>query len=110
MTVTQCWSEEVVEGRAVAGQKLGHEVGDLGELSGEAERRGAAGRLGARELSIAGAPLVDVSSGVESAPGVNRFQMVADPRLQPLAPTAPERHTRIDDWRTLREAIEAAVL
>ena len=45
----------------------------------------------------------------ESAPGVNRFQMVADPRLQPLAPTAPERHTRIDDWRALREAIEAAV-
>lgn len=45
-----------------------------------------------------------------SAPEVTRFQMVADPRLRPLAPSAPERHRRIDDWREMREAIEAAVL
>lgn len=51
----------------------------------------------------------NLDSVAESAPAVTRFQMVADPRLQPLAPTAPERHARIDDWRTLREAIEAAV-
>ena len=52
----------------------------------------------------------NLDSVAESAPSVRRFQMVADPRLQPLAPTAPERHARIDDWRELREAIEAAVL
>ncbi len=51
----------------------------------------------------------NLDSVAESAPAVTRFQMVADPRLQPLAPTAPERHARIDDWRTLRDAIEAAV-
>jgi hypothetical protein len=52
----------------------------------------------------------NLDSVAESAPAVSRFQMVADPRLQPLAPTAPDRHRRIDDWRDLRQAIEAAVL
>ena len=52
----------------------------------------------------------NLDSVAESAPAVSRFQMVADPRLQPLAPTAPERHPRIDDWYDLRAAIEAAVL
>ena len=37
------------------------------------------------------------------------LQMVADRRLQPLAPSAPDRHTRIDDWDELRAAIEAAI-
>jgi hypothetical protein len=40
-----------------------------------------------------------------SAPAVHRFQMVADPRLRPLAPTAPERHRRIDDWPDLHLAL-----
>ena len=51
----------------------------------------------------------NLDSVAESAPQVSRFQMVADPRLRPLAPSAPDRHPRIDDWRQLREAIEAAV-
>lgn len=51
----------------------------------------------------------NLDSVAESAPQVSRFQMVADPRLRPLAPSAPDRHPRIDDWRQLRGAIEAAV-
>jgi hypothetical protein len=48
-----------------------------------------------------------------SAPAVHRFQMVADPRLRPFAPSAPERHRRIDDWPELHlalaEVLELAV-
>jgi hypothetical protein len=51
----------------------------------------------------------NLDSVAERAPTVSRFQMVADPRLRPLAPAAPDRHRRIDDWRELREAIEASV-
>jgi hypothetical protein len=51
----------------------------------------------------------NLDSVAEHAPAVVRFQMVADPRLQPLAPSAPDRHRRIDDWPQLREAIEAAI-
>ena len=76
--------------------------------------KGPVAALMARQVKAQAAFIDDLISNLdsvaESAPGVNRFQMVGDPRLQPLAPTAPERHTRIDDWRTLREAIEAAVL
>ena len=52
----------------------------------------------------------NLDSVAENAPQVRRFQMVADPRLQPLAPTAPDRHRRIDDWAELRAAIEATIL
>ena len=51
----------------------------------------------------------NLDSVEQSAPHVHRFQMVADPRLQPLAPTAPDRHRRIDDWDELRRAIEATI-
>lgn len=51
----------------------------------------------------------NLDSVAEHAPAVSRFQMVADPRLQPLAPSAPDRHRRIDDWTSLREAIEATL-
>lgn len=51
----------------------------------------------------------NLDSVAENAPHVHRFQMVADPRLQPLAPTAPDRHRRIDDWPELHRAIEAAI-
>lgn len=51
----------------------------------------------------------NLDSVAQNAPQVVRFQMVADPRLRPLAPTAPERHPRIDDWGDLRQAIEAAI-
>ena len=51
----------------------------------------------------------NLDSVAEHAPQIVRFQSVADERLRPLAPTAPERHTRIDDWDHLGKAIEAAV-
>jgi hypothetical protein len=53
--------------------------------------------------------LPNLESAAESAPRVLRFQTVADPRLRPLAPQAPERHPRHDDWVDLKPAIEAAV-
>ena len=42
-------------------------------------------------------------------PGVHTFQMVADPRLRALAPAAPDRHKRIDDWSDLAPAIAAVI-
>lgn len=51
----------------------------------------------------------NLDSVAESAPSVARFQMVADNRLRALAPSAPERHTRIDHWPDLRDAIGAAL-
>ena len=51
----------------------------------------------------------NLDSVADHAPSVIRFQMVADKRLQRLAPTAPDRHARIDDWAELRAAIEAAI-
>jgi hypothetical protein len=50
--------------------------------------------------------LPQLDSVAERAPWVNRFQMVADERLRPLAPSDPERHTRIDLWPDLKVAIE----
>ena len=50
--------------------------------------------------------LPQLDSVAERAPWVNRFQMVADERLRPLAPSNPERHTRIDLWPDLKTAIE----
>ena len=51
----------------------------------------------------------NLNSVEASAPAVHRFQMVADPRLRPLAPTAPERHRRIDDWPALQRAVANAL-
>lgn len=53
--------------------------------------------------------LPNLESVAAEAPSVRRFQMVADLRLQPLAPCAPERHERIDDWSRLGPAIAAAL-
>ena len=53
--------------------------------------------------------LPNLDSVAEHAAGVATFQHVADERLRPLAPSAPERHRRIDDWAELGEAIEAAL-
>ena len=53
--------------------------------------------------------LSNLDSAAEAAPRVHRFQLVADERLRPIAPTAPERHRRIDHWPTLREAVETAL-
>ncbi|MGE5502569.1 MAG: hypothetical protein ACM3W4_11665 [Ignavibacteriales bacterium] len=51
--------------------------------------------------------LPNLESVAEAAPAVTRFQMVADERLRPLAPCAPERHARHDEWPALKAAIEA---
>ena len=42
-------------------------------------------------------------------PQAGRFQMVADARLRPLAPSLPDRHTRIDDWRELGTALAKVI-
>jgi hypothetical protein len=53
--------------------------------------------------------LPNLDSVAQHAPATATFQHVADERLRPLAPSAPERHPRIDDWAELAAAIEAAV-
>jgi FMN phosphatase YigB (HAD superfamily) len=54
--------------------------------------------------------LPNLDSVAEHAPRTATFQHVADERLRPLAPSAPDRHPRIDDWSDLALAIEQAVL
>lgn len=61
----------------------------------------------ARPVAFVDDLLPHLESAAEAAPHVNRFQTVADERLRLLAPTAPERHMRIDDWPALADAIEA---
>ena len=53
--------------------------------------------------------LYQLDSAAETAPAVRRFQLVADPRLRSMAPSAPERHRRIDDWPSLTAALEATL-
>jgi len=53
--------------------------------------------------------LPNLESVAAEAPRVQRFQMVADERLRPLAFTAPERHPRFDEWPALKDAIAAAI-
>lgn len=50
--------------------------------------------------------LPQLESVAEKAPTVGRFQMVSDERLRPFAPSAPDRHVRIDEWHRLKTAIE----
>jgi hypothetical protein len=69
---------------------------------------GLAGQSAGRS-AIVDDQLVNLDSVAEHSPETATFQHVADERLRPLAPTS-ERHTRIDDWQELAEAIEAAVL
>ena len=54
--------------------------------------------------------LPNLESVAEAAPAIARFQMVADERLRPLAPSLPQRHARHDEWPALKTAIEAAIL
>lgn len=77
---------------------------------------GPKGPLAAGLASQAAGPAVfiddllpNLDSVEVSAPAVTRFQTVADVRLQPLAPSRPERHTRIDQWPDLRQAIEDVI-
>jgi hypothetical protein len=53
--------------------------------------------------------LPNLNSVAERAPGVHRFQMVADERLRPLAYADAARHRRIDHWPALGEAIGDAL-
>ncbi|MFO1012621.1 MAG: hypothetical protein U1E50_02560 [Caulobacteraceae bacterium] len=53
--------------------------------------------------------LPNLESVAADAPSVARFQMVADARLRPLAPSLPDRHTRIDDWRELGTALAKVI-
>jgi hypothetical protein len=53
--------------------------------------------------------LGNLDSAEASAPQVSRFQLVADPRIRAMAPTAPDRHRRIDDWPALSEALAEAL-
>jgi hypothetical protein len=53
--------------------------------------------------------LSNLDSVEQAAPMVRRFQHVADPRLRPFAPSAPERHTRLDHWPDLHDALAQAI-
>jgi len=53
--------------------------------------------------------LPNLESVAQSAPDVLRFQMVADERLRPYAPEAPDRHARIDHWPQLSAAMIEAL-
>jgi hypothetical protein len=53
--------------------------------------------------------LPNLDSVAEHSPATATFQHVADERLRPLAPAAPDRHRRIDDWTELAAALEEAV-
>jgi hypothetical protein len=49
--------------------------------------------------------LVNLDSVAQAAPGVRSLQMIADPGLFALAPTAPDRHPVFGDWPALHRAI-----
>lgn len=53
--------------------------------------------------------LPNLDSSADTAPAVKRFQIIADDRLRPLAPTAPDRHDFHDSWETLGPALGLAV-
>jgi hypothetical protein len=53
--------------------------------------------------------LPNLESVAQAAPEVLRYQLVADERLRSLAPSAPERHRRIDDWDRLADEIAGAL-
>lgn len=53
--------------------------------------------------------LPNLDSVEAEAPDVHRFQSVADERLRPFAPSAPDRHPRFDSWTDLAPAIARAL-
>ncbi len=54
--------------------------------------------------------LPNLDSVEDSAPEVARFQIVADARLRPFAPTAPDRHHWAEDWTQLETALRRRLL
>ncbi len=53
--------------------------------------------------------LPNLESSAQSAPAVARFQIIADHRLRPMAPTAPDRHDLHEAWTTLGPALGAVI-
>lgn len=53
--------------------------------------------------------LPNLDSSEKDAPAVKRFQIIADERLRPFAPTAPDRHDLHEAWTTLAPALKAAL-
>ncbi len=53
--------------------------------------------------------LHNLDSVEKEAPKVHRFQSIADERLRPFAPCAPDRHGRFDHWPDLARAIGQAL-
>lgn len=54
--------------------------------------------------------LPNLESVASDAPDVVRFQMIADERLRPYAPTDPARHVWADDWTGMEPAIRERLL
>lgn len=54
--------------------------------------------------------LPNLESVATDAPDVIRFQMIADERLRPYAPTDPSRHLWADDWATMGPLIKGHLL
>ena len=69
---------------------------------------GMAGRTSGRAAFIDDL-LPNLESSALSAPAVARFQIIADTRLRPLAPTIPDRHDLHEDWTTLGPALAAVI-
>ena len=55
-------------------------------------------RYGASRAAFVDDLPIHHASVAKHAPKVWRLHMVAEPRLAPAVPTAPEAHARIDDW------------
>lgn len=51
--------------------------------------------------------LPNLESVAQDAPDVVRFQMIADERLRPYAPTDPARHSWADDWGGMEALISS---
>lgn len=54
--------------------------------------------------------LPNLESVAADAPDVIRFQMIADERLRPYAPTDPARHAWADDWAGMEPTIRDKLL
>ena len=60
--------------------------------------RGIVERFGATRAAFVDDLPVHHASVARHAPDVWRLHMIAEPRLAPVIPAAPEAHARIDDW------------
>lgn len=71
--------------------------------------RDLAARTG-RKVGFIDDLLPNLESVAEDAPDVVRFQMIADERLRPYAPTDPARHVWADDWAAMEPEIRLRLL